>query len=53
VPTFPAQFSLVLSVAADEGKDPFSIDAEPKPPLISGRPASISKCRGRRVELSY
>jgi subtilisin len=37
-PTFPAQFSSVISVAVHEGKDPFSIDAKPKPPADFGAP---------------
>jgi subtilisin len=37
-PTYPSQFSSVISVAAHDGKDPFSIDANPKPPVDFGAP---------------
>jgi subtilisin family serine protease len=37
-PTYPGQFSSVVSVAAHEGQDPFSIDANPSPPVDFGAP---------------
>jgi subtilisin len=37
-PTYPAQFSSVISVAAHDGRDPFSIDASPAPPVDFGAP---------------
>ena len=37
-PTYPAQFSSVVSVAAHDGRDPFSIDANPSPPVDFGAP---------------
>jgi subtilisin family serine protease len=37
-PTFPGQFSSVISVAAHDGTDPFSIDANPTPPVDFGAP---------------
>ncbi|MGB6454006.1 MAG: S8 family serine peptidase [Streptosporangiaceae bacterium] len=37
-PTFPAQFSSVISVAAHDGQDPFCIDANPAPPTDFGAP---------------
>jgi subtilisin len=37
-PTYPGQFSSVISVAAHDGKDPFSIDANPAPPVDFGAP---------------
>lgn len=37
-PTYPAQFSSVISVAAHDGRDWFSIDANPKPPADFGAP---------------
>jgi subtilisin family serine protease len=37
-PTYPAQFSSVISVAAHDGKDPFSLDASPAPPVDFGAP---------------
>jgi subtilisin len=37
-PTYPAQFSSVISVAAHDGLDPFSIDAGPAPPVDFGAP---------------
>ena len=37
-PTYPAQFSSVISVAAHDGQDPFSIDASPAPPVDFGAP---------------
>jgi subtilisin len=36
--TYPGQFSSVISVAAHDGKDPFSIDANPAPPVDFGAP---------------
>ena len=45
-PTYPAQFSSVISVAAHDGRDPFGLDANPAPPGTSGHPGSISTCRG-------
>jgi subtilisin family serine protease len=35
-PTYPSQFSSVLSVAAREGKDPFAIAYNPHPPVEFG-----------------
>ena len=37
-PTYPAQFSSVISVAAHDGQDPFSLDANPAPPTDFGAP---------------
>jgi subtilisin family serine protease len=37
-PTYPAQFSSVISVAAHDGHDPFSLDANPAPPVEFGAP---------------
>jgi subtilisin family serine protease len=37
-PTFPGQFSSVISVAAHDGTDPFSIDCNPTPPVEFGAP---------------
>jgi subtilisin family serine protease len=37
-PTYPAQFSSVISVAAHDGHDPFSLDANPAPPVDFGAP---------------
>lgn len=37
-PTYPAQFSSVISVAAHDGQDPFQIDANPAPPTDFGAP---------------
>jgi subtilisin len=37
-PTYPAQFSSVISVAAHEGRDPFGLDANPAPPVDFGAP---------------
>jgi subtilisin len=35
-PTYPSQYSSVLSVAAREGKDPFAIAYNPRPPVEFG-----------------
>jgi len=40
-PTYPAQFSSVISVAAHDGRDPFSLDANPAPPADFGAPGTI------------
>jgi subtilisin family serine protease len=37
-PTYPGEFASVISVAAHDGKDPFSIDCNPKPPVEFGAP---------------
>ncbi len=37
-PTYPGEFSSVISVAAHDGKDPFSLDANPRPPVDFGAP---------------
>ena len=37
-PTYPAQFSSVISVAAHDGRDPFNLDANPAPPADFGAP---------------
>jgi subtilisin len=37
-PTYPAQFSSVISVAANDGQDPFGLDANPAPPTDFGAP---------------
>jgi subtilisin len=37
-PTFPSQFASVISVAAHDGTDPFSIDCNPTPPVEFGAP---------------
>jgi subtilisin len=37
-PTYPGQFSSVISVAAHDGTDPFSLDANPDPPVDFGAP---------------
>lgn len=37
-PTFPGQFSSVISVAAHDDGDPFSLDANPAPPVDFGAP---------------
>jgi subtilisin family serine protease len=37
-PTYPAQFSSVISVAAHDGRDPFDLDANPAPPADFGAP---------------
>jgi subtilisin len=37
-PTYPSEYSSVFSVAAHEGKDPFSFDYNPLPPVEFGAP---------------
>jgi len=37
-PTYPGQFSSVISVAAHGGQDPFCLDANPAPPTDFGAP---------------
>jgi subtilisin family serine protease len=37
-PTYPAEFSSVISVAAHDGQDPFGLDANPTPPADFGAP---------------
>jgi subtilisin len=37
-PTYPAQFSSVISVAAHDGQDPFALDVNPGPPADFGAP---------------
>jgi subtilisin len=37
-PTYPAQFSSVISVAANDGRDPFCLEANPAPPVDFGAP---------------
>jgi subtilisin len=37
-PSYPSQYSSVFSVAAHEGKDPFSFDYNPQPPVEFGAP---------------
>ena len=37
-PTYPAEFSSVISVAAHDGLDPFMLDANPAPPTDFGAP---------------
>jgi subtilisin len=37
-PTYPSQFSSVISFAAHDGRDPFSLDANPAPPVDFGAP---------------
>jgi subtilisin len=37
-PTYPAQFSSVISAAAHDGQDPFDLDANPAPPVDFGAP---------------
>lgn len=37
-PTYPGQFSSVISVAAHDGHDPFSLDVNPAPPVDFGAP---------------
>ena len=37
-PTYPAQFSSVISVAAHDGQDPFGLDVNPAPPTDFGAP---------------
>lgn len=37
-PTFPGQFSSVISVAAHDDSDPFALDANPAPPVDFGAP---------------
>jgi len=37
-PTYPAQFSSVISVAAHDGQDPFGLDVNPAPPADFGAP---------------
>ncbi len=37
-PTYPAQFSSVISVAAHDGQDPFELDVNPAPPADFGAP---------------
>jgi subtilisin len=37
-PTYPGQFSSVISVAAHDGQDPFCLDANPEPPTDFGAP---------------
>jgi subtilisin len=37
-PTYPAEFSSVISVAAHDGSDPFDLDANPVPPVDFGAP---------------
>ena len=45
-PTYPAQFSSVISVAAHDGQDPFASTPTPRRRSISVRPASRSRCHG-------
>ena len=45
-PTYPSQFSSVISVAAHDGQDPFGSTPIPRRPPTSERPASTSGCRG-------
>ena len=37
-PTYPGQFSSVISVAAHDDNDPFALDANPTPPVDFGAP---------------
>jgi subtilisin family serine protease len=37
-PSYPSQYSSVLSVAANDGADPFDIDCNPAPPVEFGAP---------------
>ena len=37
-PTYPAEFSSVISVAAHDGQDPFELDVNPAPPTDFGAP---------------
>jgi subtilisin family serine protease len=37
-PTYPAQFSSVISVAANDRRDPFCLEANPAPPADFGAP---------------
>ncbi len=37
-PTFPSQYASVVSVAANDGTDPFDIDCNPAPPAEFGAP---------------
>ena len=37
-PTYPAEFSSVISVAAHDGRDPSALDANPAPPTDFGAP---------------
>ena len=37
-PTYPAEFSSVISVAAHDGQDPFAFDVNPAPPTDFGAP---------------
>jgi subtilisin family serine protease len=45
-PTYPAQFSSVISVAAHDGRDPFGLDANPRRRPTPGPLVSTSRCRG-------
>lgn len=38
-PTYPGQFSFVISVAAHDGQDPFCLDANPAPRTDFGAPS--------------
>lgn len=51
-PTYPSQFASVISVAAHDGTDPFSIDANPTPPVEFGAPGidiPVPWLDGRRI----
>jgi subtilisin len=37
-PSYPSQFSAVVSVAANDGRDPFDLDCNPAPPVDFGAP---------------
>lgn len=37
-PSYPSQFAAVLSVAANDGRDPFDLDCNPSPPVDFGAP---------------
>jgi subtilisin family serine protease len=37
-PSYPSEFSSVLSVAANDGNDPFDLDCNPTPPVEFGAP---------------
>jgi subtilisin family serine protease len=37
-PSYPSQFSSVLSVAANDGTDPYDVDCNPSPPVEFGAP---------------
>ena len=51
-PTYPSEYSSVFSVAAHDGKDPFSFDYNPSPPVEFGAPGidvEVAWSEGSRI----